>query len=974
MGQLLTVVGYAVGSYFGYPQLGAVIGAAVGAATTKGPNQTGPRLNDLRVQGTEYGQTIPWVAGRPRLAGQVVWSSGLREIANVEKQGKGGGGKTTTFTYEVDLLIVLTENVSQGVSREWLNGGLVYNGSEIKEGTWASLTIYTGEADQLPDPIYEAAVGVGNAPAYRGRTSILIQSLQLGNHGQIPNMTSEVGVSFGTDLNYVFIGNFNGTYNDTSSYGIVANVVEALPAFGYALGPGRFSTGLSYVGTPSFGNVAYVAYLNPAYDLGEEPFTMGFWINMDAYPGGLGDFLFWLRNESATSNCGFQGTTTGIRFFSDFSAPVNVPLTLDVWTYIAASRNGAGLVKVYKDGVLVGSTSASSAGSGASQLILHGNDTANSHIACTLDACFVVAGTDMYPADFDPPNRQPSIIGEDALLPDVVEALMLRADYNPDEFDVSGIEHVTQPVRGIAIGTLSSTRAPLETLQSVFFFDSYTSDKVYFRTRQTEPVADIPFRDLIVGQNGEPLELTLGSELELPAQISLSYANVLNDYNVGTEHSDRILTGQETNEDVRIGLGMTPSEAKRAVDANLFDRLASLTRTNVCLPLKYAFIVPGDPFLVTDREGRKYRVRSMVKRDSLVRIEHECIFDDVRALISDGITAEDYVLVEDIVQVAQTVWATMDVPPLRDADAGLPGPYVAITPRLTEAETEWPGAVYVRSWGAEDFQQIFTSGARSVMGTCDTELADFVGRSYVFDETQKLRVRVYGELASTTRDDMLDDLAVNAMAVGEDGRWEILRYRTADLIDTEDGQNIYDLSGFVRGMRGTEHNMGNHEVGDTVVLLGNALRRMVNQNSDIDAPSEVKAVTLNTFLSSVTAEEFTDRGVALEPFSVANLRALPDGSDMVLDWQRRSRMSYRYGGSVGVSVPLGELIEAYVVSVYDGATFIKAYPTTAPTFTYLAADIAADGFSPGDPITFIVAQVSDVVGQGFTATVQGIAP
>jgi hypothetical protein len=33
---------------------------------------------------------------------------------------------------------------------------------------------------QLPDPTYEAAVGVGNAPAYRTRTTIFIEGLNLG--------------------------------------------------------------------------------------------------------------------------------------------------------------------------------------------------------------------------------------------------------------------------------------------------------------------------------------------------------------------------------------------------------------------------------------------------------------------------------------------------------------------------------------------------------------------------------------------------------------------------------------------------------------------------------------------------------------------------------------------------------------------------------------------------------------------------
>jgi hypothetical protein len=174
--------------------LGWMAGSMLGSALfSKGQHQQGPTLDDLRVAGTEYGQTIPWVAGSPRIAGQIVWASDRREIANTQKVGKGGGGsKVTTYTYEVDLLILLTENQIAGVSRIWSNGELVWNGTTTKDGVWSDLTIYTGASDQLPDPIYEAAVGVGNAPAYRGRGYVVIQSLQLGSSGAIPNLTFEV--------------------------------------------------------------------------------------------------------------------------------------------------------------------------------------------------------------------------------------------------------------------------------------------------------------------------------------------------------------------------------------------------------------------------------------------------------------------------------------------------------------------------------------------------------------------------------------------------------------------------------------------------------------------------------------------------------------------------------------------------------------------------------------------------------------
>ena len=158
-------IGFAIGGPTG-AQIGFTLGSAIGAPTQK---TKGPRLEDLKVSGTEYGQTIPYCEGVVRTAGQIVWASDRREIATTTEQGgKGGGVESTTYTYEVDLLYLLTDNTISGVLRVWNNGKLIYtnldgadfdsveasNDSEL----WTRFTVYTGDVTQMPDPTYEAAV------------------------------------------------------------------------------------------------------------------------------------------------------------------------------------------------------------------------------------------------------------------------------------------------------------------------------------------------------------------------------------------------------------------------------------------------------------------------------------------------------------------------------------------------------------------------------------------------------------------------------------------------------------------------------------------------------------------------------------------------------------------------------------------------------------------------------------------------
>lgn len=178
---------------------GSLIGSLLFAPNNK---QVGPKLDDLKVSGSSYGTVIPYVEGHPRVSGQIIWASDKRAIEHTEEYGKGGSQSITTYTYEVDLLYAVASVECDVLLRVFSGGDLVANfrtgesaETTVNSGStdaWARLTFYSGASDQLPDPDYEAAVGLGNAPAYRTWTTIFIKSCNLGNVGQIPNFTFEI--------------------------------------------------------------------------------------------------------------------------------------------------------------------------------------------------------------------------------------------------------------------------------------------------------------------------------------------------------------------------------------------------------------------------------------------------------------------------------------------------------------------------------------------------------------------------------------------------------------------------------------------------------------------------------------------------------------------------------------------------------------------------------------------------------------
>ena len=91
---ILTAVGSAIGGPIG-GALGAVFGQRVDQAIFGGGGREGPRLKELAVTTSSYGQPIARNFGRMRVAGTVVWSTELIETTSKEGGGKGRPSTTT---------------------------------------------------------------------------------------------------------------------------------------------------------------------------------------------------------------------------------------------------------------------------------------------------------------------------------------------------------------------------------------------------------------------------------------------------------------------------------------------------------------------------------------------------------------------------------------------------------------------------------------------------------------------------------------------------------------------------------------------------------------------------------------------------------------------------------------------------------------------------------------------------------------
>jgi hypothetical protein len=208
-GAAATAAGYAAGSAVIFGMTGNAIGWAVGSLVgsmigQKGIHNVQPGIGDKSVQASTYGTYKTTVYGTMRVAGNVIDGvSEVREVLTTTRVGKGGAkSSNTTRSWNADVAIDLCQAGVAGIRKVWADGKLVYDvstgasASSIIASSVQALTfkIYDGNESQLPDPTLEAVHGVGNVPAYRGRSIVVFGGVDCPN-GKLQQYSFEVSMS-----------------------------------------------------------------------------------------------------------------------------------------------------------------------------------------------------------------------------------------------------------------------------------------------------------------------------------------------------------------------------------------------------------------------------------------------------------------------------------------------------------------------------------------------------------------------------------------------------------------------------------------------------------------------------------------------------------------------------------------------------------------------------------------------------------
>lgn len=197
---MATLVLTAVGTIIGGPIGGAVgglIGKQVDQSVFGRGSREGPRLKELAITTSSYGQPIPRVFGRMRVGGSVIWSTELNENSSTE--GSKGQPSTTTYSYSASFAVAVSSSPINRVGRIWADGKLLRGANEDLK-VEGEMRTYKGNGNEPIDPLISADKGA-NATAFRDCAYVVFDNLELADFGnRIPALTFEVFSSDDTQV------------------------------------------------------------------------------------------------------------------------------------------------------------------------------------------------------------------------------------------------------------------------------------------------------------------------------------------------------------------------------------------------------------------------------------------------------------------------------------------------------------------------------------------------------------------------------------------------------------------------------------------------------------------------------------------------------------------------------------------------------------------------------------------------------
>lgn len=576
-------------------------------------------------------------------------------------------------------------------------------------------------------------------------------------------------------------------------------------------------------------------------------------------------------------------------------------------------------------------------------------------------------------------------------LASVISDICTRSGMAADEYDVSDIAGKFE-VRGYTIARPSSGRKSLENLLMAYFVDGVETDwTVKFQERSTTPVRTITEDELgaVKGPTGDVRLLEARQpEYDLPAELAMIYIDQDRDYQQGSAHYRRVsnpspIMYSKKTQNIEMPLVMLEPEARDVAQRLMFLAWMSRDSSKVRLPWTHADLDPADVVSFVFDDGRTLtdRVATLgMGANFELELQANRSGDPVYTKQVAPQISSSNVPSNGVQTPVFSKMFVFDIPLLYDYhDTG------RISSRYYTAvgsdTTSFINAGLYQSLDGANYTNFDTA-------TVDITWGQVVGSAlpppralWTLDTDNTLTVALSvdnGNVNSVTYDQILNEEANLALIWNQTtGVGELIQFQ--DVVDN--GNGTVTLSNLVRGRRGTDYAVEEHQSGEFFILMReSALQTQTQALALIGSTQYFKAVSRGSTIGSApqVSTEFTARD--LKPYAPSNVRRSDNGSDLTVTWNRRTRIGGEWNmyGTGVETLPLNEDYEEYQFFILpnsadpftafdpnDSGTYLDQRVVTSETTTITAADLGVFGYALADTFNCVVYQVSAQIGRGF---------
>jgi len=921
-----TIALTAVGNYIGGP-VGGYIGGFIGAyidanyllpAIFPPEDIQGPRVDSIQISAASEGAPIPWFLGKVKVGCSYIWVDNLQRISDeTEVGGCGGGQKVEMTTLKLDIAVMVGDTE---VTANTTEGGL-----DTTQGINGFLRIWAdGNLIWSADP-----------------TDTQVRLLDTGGLLEIVKRVYTYQCGSNDDGSAVFC---------MRTYMRIQNVGNA------GAGPN-------------------LSLLRPGVDCeiiggtGGSAFNEGtfrvLWTDIE---DGTLDTFFEVENDAVVP---FAAGATNLEIEQDL--PLAEPFTFDlirlhegtksqtVDPLIDATENpfnntgplGGGIVPAYKN-----------------------------------FAYFVMQGLDTGPYGRLPTSWEAQVqtdSGEFITLQDVFRRVARRARPNLVEgtdFNVDALSGIN--LRGIVFR--QPTRISEMIQQLMIAYDLVEQDRngvIHFYPRTQQDIVSVETGDLAAHPFGEDAPRIFEAEPietdDLPSAVAVTYTDIDNDYQNGSQNYRRHGAFRERTVQMRLDVVMNGVEAQTIARRVMWESLGNRKKMRVQLPPSYEDAIENDSISFTDTLGEPKRMlMHRIDRGRSDIMFADGVTEDAATLEhaeSDSQADPPNIPKQSLYVPPELRLIMLDIPSMRDDLATRLGFIWGVSPytrfvffsgaRLFRSDTD----------AGDSFANVGFAFNVSILGETETAFSD-VNDSAAWDRGNVIRVRLNTNLTLSSATEAAVLEGANLCAIGN----EIMAFANATLVTP----GLYEISMLRRGLFSTGNLVNTHVIGDqfmlltpsTVGILSTGVNYLDLQLSDVNSVRDYRAVPRGGDPADYQAQydDLRFHGFSTLPWPVVQPKLTvnqPAGS-VLIEWNRRSRQPVRLFN--GETAPLLETEDYILEIITPGPTIARTFTTSSsPAITvtgdggsllYSMADYVTDYGGFPAAITFRITQLSDVRGRG----------